>query len=161
MSGVRPIADVAGGQGMLTSLLRKKNYDAVVIDPRGWRLRRVPVVEAAFDPLDAGHYDLVVGLHPDQATQAVALSALVTRTILVPCCNFWDGSQRLGARSPVEAIEGFYRSHGVGVEQVNIPLDTPKNIALITAPPAERVDLAAVSLPSLEPVPGQQGGREG
>jgi hypothetical protein len=39
---VRHVADVAGGQGMLTRLLRKKNYDAVVIDPRGWRLRKVP-----------------------------------------------------------------------------------------------------------------------
>jgi hypothetical protein len=158
---VRYIADVAGGRGMLTSLLRKKNYDAVVIDPRGWRLRRVPGVEAAFDPRDASYYDLVVGLHPDQATQAVALSALVTRTVLVPCCNFWDRSQRLGTRSLVDAIEGFYRSHGVGVERVTIPLDTPKNVALVTTPPARRVDLTAVTLPSLEPAPGQTGGREG
>jgi len=42
-SGVRYIADVAGGQGMLARILRKKyNYDCEVVDPRGWTLRGVP-----------------------------------------------------------------------------------------------------------------------
>ncbi len=157
---VRYIADVAGGQGMLTSLLRKQNYDAVVIDPRGWRLRKVPGIEAAFDPVGAGYYDLVVGLHPDEATQAVAMSALITKTVLIPCCNFWDRSQRLGTLKLVEAIESFLSSHGVAFERITLSLDTPKNIALITTPPAKRVELSTVILPSLEPVPGQKSGRE-
>ena len=41
--GIRYIADVAGGQGMLTKLLRSKyGYEAEVVDPRGWRMVGVP-----------------------------------------------------------------------------------------------------------------------
>ena len=36
----RYVADVAGGQGMLTRILRKRfGFEAEVIDPRGWALR--------------------------------------------------------------------------------------------------------------------------
>src|SRR5436190_13419910 len=108
---VRYVADVAGGQGMLCRMLRKQNYDAEVIDPRGWRLRNVPGVATTFDPSSARYYDLVVGLHPDQATQAVALSALVTRTLLVPCCNVWARSRRPGTPALVESIQEFYRAN--------------------------------------------------
>ncbi|MEX2395152.1 MAG: hypothetical protein WD826_11815, partial [Actinomycetota bacterium] len=39
---VHHIADVAGGRGMLARVLTKKfNYDAEVVDPRGWALRGV------------------------------------------------------------------------------------------------------------------------
>lgn len=147
---VRYIGDVAGGQGMLSRLLRKKNYEAEVIDPRGWRLRGVPGVEAPFDPARAGYYDLVVGLHPDEATQALVMSTLMTRTLLVPCCNFWDRSQSLGTLKLVEFIEAFLSEHGVGFKRVTLPLDTPKNIALVTTPPTRAVDLSAVKLPTLE-----------
>ena len=39
-SRIQYIADVAGGQGMLTRLLRKKNYEAEVVDPRGKEYHR-------------------------------------------------------------------------------------------------------------------------
>jgi hypothetical protein len=117
-------------------------------------------VEAGFDAVDARYYDLVVGLHPDEATQAVALSALITRTLLVPCCNFWDRSRRLGTLELAGAIESFFRSHGVEFDRLTIPLDTPKNIALITTPPTLRIDLSTVALPPLAPLPGQEAGRE-
>jgi len=147
---VRYIADVAGGQGMLSRLLRKKNYDAEVIDPRGWRLRGVPGQESEFSPQQANYYDLVVGLHPDEATRAVAISALYTRTLLVPCCNFWDRTTRLGTFSLVEAIEAFYREHQVKFERIELPLDTPKRVALITTPPSEAPDLSTIKLPPLD-----------
>ena len=42
-TGVHYIADVAGGQGMLSRILRKKyNYDSEVVDPRGYVLKGVP-----------------------------------------------------------------------------------------------------------------------
>ena len=44
----RYVADVAGGQGMLTRILRKRfGFEAEVIDPRGWALRGVPAPSAA------------------------------------------------------------------------------------------------------------------
>src|ERR1700760_2773727 len=75
---VRYIADVAGGQGMLARILHKKyNYEAEVIDPRGWVLKNVPNRVEEFGPSMASYYDLIVGLHLDEATRAVAQSGLV------------------------------------------------------------------------------------
>src|SRR5687768_14176914 len=82
---VRYVADVAGGQGMLARTLRKKyNYEAEVVDPRGFTLVGVAARACEFSPTEADYYDLVVGLHPDQATRAVAESALRRPVVLIP-----------------------------------------------------------------------------
>ncbi len=121
---------------MLARLLRKKhNYEAEVVDPRGWRLRGVPGEEEIFHRSRASYYDLVVGLHPDEATRAVAESALYTRTLLVPCCNFWDRSRKLGTLALVEAIEDYYRANRVRFRRTRTRIRGPKNIVLITEPP--------------------------
>jgi hypothetical protein len=62
------VADVAGGQGMLTRILRKRfGFEAEVVDPRGWTLKGVPARAVNYDASMADYYDLVVGLHPDEA----------------------------------------------------------------------------------------------
>jgi hypothetical protein len=134
--GVQHIADVAGGQGMLSRVLRKRyNYDAEVVDPRGWTLRGVGSRTSDFAPDDASYYDLVVGLHPDEATRAVAGAATVRPVVLVPCCNFWDRSRKLGTVELVEAIGEHYREAGVTFEQVTLDFRGPKNLALVSSPP--------------------------
>jgi hypothetical protein len=131
---VHYIADVAGGQGMLCRILRKKyNYDCEVVDPRGWTLKGVPNRSVEFDPSLAGYYDLIVGLHPDEATRAVAAAARVRPAILIPCCNFWS-EEKLGRDELVEAIEAYYRQHGVGFERVVFGFSGPKNIGLVSEP---------------------------
>src|SRR5215468_4041861 len=101
---IRYIADVAGGQGMLTKILNKQyGYEAEVIDPRGWRIKGVPGQEKTFDPAAADFYDLIVGLHPDEATRPIAEAALIRPTLIVPCCNFWS-EEKLGRDALVEAI---------------------------------------------------------
>lgn len=135
-AGVRHIADVAGGQGMLCRLLRKRyNYDCEVVDPRGWTLRGVPGRPEEFDATLAGFYDLVVGLHPDEATRAVAEAARVRPTILIPCCNFWSTEERLGRDALVEAIARYYEGHGVRYERVTFGFRGPKNVGLVSEPP--------------------------
>ena len=131
---VRHIADVAGGQGMLTRILCKKyNYECEVVDPRGWVLRGVDHRQEAFDPAGATYYDLIVGLHPDQALRVVAQAALVRPTILVPCCNFWS-TEKLGRDELLSAIGEYYRAHGVRFERVAFPFRGPKNIGLVSEP---------------------------
>jgi hypothetical protein len=50
-NSVRYIADVAGGQGVLTRLQNKKyNYVCEVVDPRGWTLKGVPSRQEVFRP---------------------------------------------------------------------------------------------------------------
>ncbi|MBT7303189.1 MAG: hypothetical protein HN849_26905 [Victivallales bacterium] len=131
---VRFIADVAGGQGMLCRILRKKfNYDCEVVDSRGWTLKGVPNRQADFAPSMADYYDLVLGLHPDQATRAVAGAALLRPTVLIPCCNFWSDS-KLGRDELLEAIETYYREHDIVFERVVFPFKGPKNIGIVTDP---------------------------
>ena len=129
------IADVAGGQGMLTRILNKRyNYQCEVVDPRGWVLKGVAHREEAFAPALAPYYDLVVGLHPDQATRAVAEAALVRPAVLIPCCNFWS-EEKLGRDALVDAIAAYYVSHGVRFERVTWAFRGPKNVGLVSEPP--------------------------
>jgi hypothetical protein len=134
---VRHVADVAGGQGMLARTLWKKyGYEAELVDPRGWTLRGVRSQTTTFGPDDASYYDLVVGLHPDEATRAVAEAAVLRPVVLVPCCNFWDRSQRLGRDALIAAIAEFYTAREVVHELVELDFRGPTNLALVSAPPA-------------------------
>ena len=133
-SSIQYIADVAGGQGMLSRILRKKyNYEAEVVDPRGWTLRGVPGRAEEFDPSLATFYDLIVGLHPDEATRAVAEAARLKPAIVVPCCNFWS-EEKLGRDELVAAVAAFYETHSVQYEQVTFDFKGPKNIGLVSEP---------------------------
>jgi hypothetical protein len=129
------IADVAGGRGMLTRILNKKyNYQSEVVDPRGWVLRGVPSRQEEFDPSLAPYYDLVIGLHPDEAMRAVAEAALVRPAILIPCCNFWS-EEKLGRDALVDAVCAYYCQHKVAFERVVFKFKGPKNVGLVSEPP--------------------------
>lgn len=120
---------------MLCRILRKKyNYHCEVIDPRGSTLRGVPHRSEELDSSLAAYYDLIVGLHPDEATRAVAQAAVVRPTILIPCCNFWS-SEKLGQQELLTAIEEYYKGHRIKYERISFAFKGPKNIGLISAPP--------------------------
>lgn len=132
---VQYIADVAGGRGMLCRILQKKyNYEYEIIDPRGWTLKGVENRQTKLDPASASYYDLIVGLHPDEATRAVAEAALVRPAVLIPCCNFWS-EEKLGRDELVEAIEAYYEQHNVRFERVTFAFKGPKNIGIVSEPP--------------------------
>lgn len=133
-NSITDIADVAGGQGMLARILNKKyNYHCEVVDPRGWSLTGVYCRQENFAPDLAPFYDLIVGLHPDQATRAVAEAALLRPAILIPCCNFWS-KEKLGRDELIDAIAGYYEQHGVHYERVTFQFTGPKNIGLVSRP---------------------------
>ena len=128
------IADVAGGQGMLARVLTKRyGYQCEVIDPRDWVLRGVKNKAAEFSADMASYYDLLVGLHCDEALREMAQAALLRPTILVPCCNFWS-EEKLGQKELLAAIEQFYSEQDVSYERVTFDFKGPKNIGLVTAP---------------------------
>ncbi|HSX39167.1 MAG TPA: hypothetical protein VLI92_01090 [Candidatus Saccharimonadales bacterium] len=129
------IADVAGGQGMLTRILRKRyNYEAEVIDPRGWVLRGVPNKQIEFSPELATVYDLIIGLHPDAATRAVAESAKLKPVVLIPCCNYWDKTQKLGREALLTEISKFYDENKINYKRVEFAFKSSKNIGLVSEP---------------------------
>jgi hypothetical protein len=137
---IKYIADVGGGRGMLARILSKKyNYVCEVIDPRGWTLRGIQGHQEEFDPTQAAYYDLIVGLHPDEALRVVAQAALVRPVVLVPCCNFWS-EEKLGREELLQAIKRYYRSHSVRFERVMFRFKGPKNIGLVSEPPVDISD---------------------
>lgn len=125
------IADVAGGQGMLARLLNKRGYEAEVVDPRGWTLVGVADRQAEYTADMADYYDLVVGLHPDEALREVVASAATRPVVVVPCCNFWDRTTKLGKDELLHAIEADCQAKGISVERRELPFKGPKNVALI------------------------------
>lgn len=143
-SSVRYLADVAGGQGMLCRILRKRyNYDCEVVDPRGWSLKGVPNRPVDFDPSMADYYDLIIGLHADEATRPVAQAALVRPVILIPCCNFWS-EKKLGRDELLEAIEDYYRQHRVAFQRVAFPFKGPKNIGIVSEPTTQTISARTI-----------------
>ena len=132
---IKRIADVGGGQGMLSRILSKKyNFDCEVIDPRGFTLVGVKNRAEEYSSDMADFYDLIVALHPDQALKEVVLSALVRPVILIPCCNFWSKEETLGGGALLQELEKFYTDHNVKFEKVIFEFSGPKNIGLVSQP---------------------------
>ena len=104
-NSIKYIADVAGGQGMLSRILSKKyNYDVEVIDPRHYQIVGVKNRECYYKSDMAGYYDLIIGLHPDGAIRDVVESAKTRPVLVVPCCNFWDKTKKLGTKEMIIEI---------------------------------------------------------
>lgn len=129
---VKYIADVAGGQGMLAKLLNKKfNYVTEVIDPREYSVKGVERRVCEYTPDMASYYDLIIGLHPDEATRPVAESAFERPIILVPCCNFWDKTRKLGSKAIAEDIALFYEKNGISYKMETLSMKYP-NVVVYT-----------------------------
>lgn len=129
-------ADVAGGQGMLARILRKRyGIECDVVDPRGWTLKGVPSRPEHYRAEMADYYDLVIGLHPDAALREVVLSAADTPVLVVPCCNFWSRAEKLGRDELIRAIAGHQTSLGGAARHVVLEFAGPQNHALVLTPP--------------------------
>jgi hypothetical protein len=127
------IADAAGGQGLLTKILSKKyNYTAEVIDPRGYQVKGVYNRQGEYLRDMAGYYDLIIGLHPDEATREVVESARQKPVLVIPCCNFWDRAQKLGSKELVAAICAYFDEHNIKYEIIKFNFKGPKNIGILT-----------------------------
>ena len=131
----RTAADVAGGQGMLARLLAKHhNVACDVVDPRGWVLRGVPSRAEQYVASMADYYDVIVGLHPDEALREVVASGAVRPVVVIPCCNFWDRERRLGRDELLDAIAEHHQAAGGGCERVTFDFRGPKNEGLVLTP---------------------------
>jgi hypothetical protein len=99
------VADIGGGKGLLTHLLRESGWAATVIDPlhqplpprykdlAGRRIRLasvegVPRISRPFEPEMARHFDLLVGLHAHGCNIMIidAAARFHRGFVLLPCC---------------------------------------------------------------------------
>ena len=132
--GLKYIADVAGGKGLLTRTLSKRgNFVCELIDPRKTVLKGIHHRLEQFQAEMADYYDLLIGLHPDEALREVAKAGLIRPVVLIPCCNFWD-EQRRGKEELLGAIEDFYRQNSVSFERITLDFKGPKNVAIVSEP---------------------------
>ena len=133
-TGMEYVADVAGGKGLLTRTLSKKgNFTCELIDPRQTVLKGIHHRAEQFQAEMADYYDLLIGLHPDDALRELAKAALIRPVVLIPCCNFWD-DQRRGCAELLEAIESFYKQNSVRFERITLDFRGPKNVAIVSRP---------------------------
>jgi len=120
---------------MLARLLSKRhNIDCEVIDPRGWVLRGVATRPEAYSAAMAAYYDVIVGLHPDEALVEVVASAAVRPVVVIPCCNFWTRERRLSRDELLGEIADHHAVVGA-VERVTFSFRGPKNEGLVLLPP--------------------------
>ncbi|MBE6160179.1 MAG: hypothetical protein E7157_03940 [Lactobacillales bacterium] len=132
-NSIKYIADVAGGQGMLSRILNKKyNYESEVIDPRHYQVVGVKNRESEYYSSMADYYDLIVGLHPDEAIREVVESAKVRPILVLPCCNFWDRTKKLGTKEMVEEITKWLKENNIKYEIITFKFKGPKNIGILT-----------------------------
>jgi hypothetical protein len=102
----RTVMDVAGGGGLLTLELIKRGLKSTVIDPRqtniphkvrkqlrkeamaGAKFRSVRRIRESIETIDLLPFDLVVGMHPDAATEWIVRRAVAAQKAfaVVPCC---------------------------------------------------------------------------
>jgi hypothetical protein len=128
---VKTVADVGGGQGMLARILQKKyGFTVDVIDPRGYTLTGVNSREEEYKSTMAPYYDLVVGLHPDEALKEVVYSAKVRPILVIPCCNFWSREEKLGCDALLEKIESYLTQENIPHERIIFDFEGPKNIGI-------------------------------
>ena len=133
-NSIKYIADVAGGQGMLSRILNKKyNYESEVIDPRHYQVVGVSNRETEYYSSMAEYYDLIVGLHPDEAIREVVESALTRPVLVIPCCNFWDRTKKLGTKEMIEEISKWLDEHNIKYEIIEFNFKGPKNIGILTS----------------------------
>ena len=99
----RRVADVAAGKGHLQMALKEKGFEEVTSFDAGWRnakrgQHRVINVSRAkkwlnhmrrnFGPEIQEEFDLLVGMHPDEATDVVIVEAARRQVpfVICPCC---------------------------------------------------------------------------
>lgn len=132
-NSIKYIADVARGQEMLSRILSKKyNYDVEVIDPRHYQIVGVKNRECYYKSDMAGYYDLIIGLHPDGAIRDVVESAKTRQVLVVPCCNFWDKTKKLGTKEMIVEISKWLDENKIKYEIITFKFKGPKNIGILT-----------------------------
>jgi hypothetical protein len=91
VSQYKKVADIAGGKGYLQSNLREYGYDVTTYDQRHGRRNRPGKFQYRYQLFGSNikeSYDLLVGMHPDEATDVIIDEAAKRRVpfAICPCC---------------------------------------------------------------------------
>lgn len=86
----KSVADIAGGKGYLQHALRERGYSVTTFDKRN-RARKVGKMRYKrryFSDKIEDEFDLLVGMHPDEATDVIIVEAAKREVpfLVCPCC---------------------------------------------------------------------------
>ena|SRR3989344_654652 len=135
------VADVAGGKGYLQLALRQQGYsDVTTFDKRNKRSRLKGTVfrHRFFGSEIKDSFDLILGMHPDEATDVIIVEAIRRRVpfIICPCCimptvrPFW-GQHKY--QNWLSHLKGLAEKADFRVQQTSLQM-TGRNIVLIGRP---------------------------
>lgn len=134
------VADVAGGHGRLNAELRQLGYKNVVtFDRRKDRWTTRPhYTYGLFHAEHKGTFDLVVGMHPDAATDHIVGYALMNRVpfAVVPCCVMPSWLEYRGPRdagSWVRHLRATAERAAFDVAEILLPI-RGMNVCLVGLP---------------------------
>lgn len=137
------IADVGAGKGALSFALRTAGYSVVPFEPaprRGGQVRRLSMRVADFVPDDARGFDLLVGMHPDAATDAMLEGAIRHKVpaVVAPCCVRPSAWPYVGPREHLAWRAHLVREserRGLHVTQTSLPMGGA-NFVMVTRCPS-------------------------
>lgn len=125
------VADVAGGRGSLSKELAQYGFECTVIDPRHDQMPSLKAMHRKFDRRLAKKFDLIIGLHPDEATEELCVTAASgARVVIIPCCNMWRGIENHGSGSLANTIRKYFQQHNVDWWETLLPI-TGKNLVFV------------------------------
>lgn len=133
------VLDIAGGKGFLSFYLAKKGYLCKVIDIvknrnkafKGSKSHNVEMIKGSFTEEMKIKGDLIVGLHPDEATEAIIEWAVKNKKpfIVCPCCLFTGSGEQFHFDEWIKHLERIAeQTHIVDQQRLKIK---GKNLVLI------------------------------
>ncbi len=135
-SKYKHVADIAGGKGQLQQELRRLGYEVTTFDKRHKHIKsnKIQYKFKYFSSAIKEEFDLLIGLHPDDATDIIIDEAIKREIpfVVVPCCikptvTTFKGQQDYKAW--VNHLKFFAMRRGYKVEEYQLKMDG-KNILL-------------------------------
>lgn len=106
------VADIAGGKGYLQIALKERGFNVTTFDKRKYKANKINYQYRYFDSTVKENFDLMVGMHPDEATDVIIVEA-AKRSIpfaIVPCCIMPNAIPYWGQHSYKQWIEHLKKS---------------------------------------------------
>lgn len=133
------IADVAGGKGGLRGALHLIGYrNVITIDKRRCQARGRGEYRLFDYRTEPDKYDLIVGMHPDQATDHIIMFAGEKRrpAMVCPCCITPSAAPYGGGCWSyfgwLQHLKGLAKSMELKVEHIRLPMEGRSDVLILT-----------------------------
>lgn len=121
------VADIAGGKGHLQLALREAGYeDVTTFDLRPRRAKGVTYKNFLFTPETKGSFDLLIAMHPDEATDVTIYAAARMNIpfIICPCCikPTLLPKEAISKRQWIHQLRMYAVKNGFSCETLTLPM---------------------------------------